>query len=593
MNLKIYIRFFPMLLCLLGLGITQQAKAQITAIDASAYAYSGSYCATPANAEISVFGVVSGSISVYDSLTVTFFFGDGADTTFKVPAGMGGGTIMDSFGTGLVHTYALAGVYTPMITLSAASGVTDTAYATTLTFTNTCANISGNLYADADGDCNYDSGETLLDGMFVKATNTTTGSVYYSSYSTTGAYTLNVPSGFTYTLTTGSWWTGMAPSCPAGGSATLTVSGTGALTQDFGFSCDGSDPDLSVYATSSGFRPGFVRGLYVYGFSNEFCVGTPATISLTLPALTSYSTTWWGAAPTVSGSTLTWNVADISGLDNFVAAIGVYADPSAAIGDSACITVTITPVGTTDADMSNNTYNVCIPFTNSFDPNEKLVAPRGMGDDGLIPVTTSTLTYQVNFQNTGNDTAYTVTIRDVLDNALDPASVHILGGSHPFTAGITNGKELQFRFDDIMLPDSNVNEPASHGYVLYQVRLKPSIASGAVIHNTADIYFDYNDAIVTNTTVNTLYLPTSVQQVQNGNLKASVYPNPAADKVMVQVENQWPFTATLRDITGRVVLQASGTGTMQLNTRPLPNGIYQLSIQSNQAAVQTKVVLQR
>lgn len=589
---KNYTRLFAALLLLLGISFSQRSEAQITGIDGTyAYSWASSYCSVPSEVHLYIFGNVTGTLTEEDSITVSFFYGDGSDTTFNVPAGMAGGGMVDSFYASMTHTYALAGTYTPMITLMTATGITDTAYASTFELTNTCANISGHLYVDADGDCNYDAGETLIPGLFVTATNTTTGITYYSTYSYTGNYNMEVPTG-TYTINTGTWWTGMAPTCPTGGTATLTVAGSGTYTQNFGFNCGSStDPDLSVVAGATGFRPGFVRSLYVYGFSNEFCNEVPATISLTLPALTSYAGIGWGPTPTVSGSTLTWNVTDLGGISSFMASIGVYTDESAVIGDSACLTVTITPVGATDPDMANNSYDICVPFNNSFDPNEKLVAPKGTGDLGFIPVGTELLTYQINFQNTGNDTAYNVTIKDLLDADIDPGSVHIIGGSHPFTSSIVNGHELNVRFSNIMLPDSNINEPASHGYVIYQARLKPSIASDATINNTAQIYFDYNDAIITNTTVNTLFTPTSVQQLQNGNLNATVFPNPASNALTVKVAGNRAFTATLTDITGRVVMSRNGQDAVQLSTRSLPNGIYHLNIQSGAQNMHTKVVV--
>lgn len=591
MKLKNYLRLLP--LALLLLGTSQSAQAQITSVDVSAFAYVSSSCMIPAPVEISAYGMTFGTFASTDSLAVTFFFGDGSDTTYNIAPGMSGMGTVDSFGTGLMHFYTLPGSYTPMVTILGPGGVTDTAYTMPFTVSNTCGNLSGNIYADADGDCTYDVGETLLSGIYVQATNTTTGSVYYSMYTSTGAYNMNLPAGYTYTVTTGSWWTGMTSVCPAGGTATVTVASSGTYTQDFGFDCSGASPDMSVYAFATSFRPGYIRPLYIQGSSDQFCDVTPATITLTLPALTSFASTWWGPAPTVSGSTLTWNVSSLSGVDNFSAAIGIMSSSAAVLGDSACITITITPVGTTDPELSNNTYSVCIPFTNAYDPNEKLVAPKGMGDLGLIPVGTELLTYQVNFQNTGNDTAYNVTIKDLLDASIDPASVHILDGSHPFTANIVNGNELQFRFSDIMLPDSNINEPASHGYVRYQARLNPSISSSATINNTAYIYFDYNDAIVTNTTVNTLYTPTSVQQLNNGSLSASVYPNPASNMFTVKVGEDQFFTAILSDITGRVVSGQHGKGQMNISTRALPDGVYNLSIQSKDAVLHTKVVIRK
>ena len=55
-----------------------------------------------------------------------------------------------------------------------------------------------------------------------------------------------------------------------------------------------------------------------------------------------------------------------------------------------------------------------------------------------------------------------------------------------------------------MLPDSNVNEPASHGFIKFRIQQKASNPTGARIENTAAIYFDYNAPVLTNTTWHTI-----------------------------------------------------------------------------------------
>jgi hypothetical protein len=59
---------------------------------------------------------------------------------------------------------------------------------------------------------------------------------------------------------------------------------------------------------------------------------------------------------------------------------------------------------------------------------------------------------------------------------------------------------VAWTFDNILLPDSNVNEPESHGYVKFTIELKDSIPQDTKIENFAGIYFDFNDPVITNTT---------------------------------------------------------------------------------------------
>lgn len=62
-----------------------------------------------------------------------------------------------------------------------------------------------------------------------------------------------------------------------------------------------------------------------------------------------------------------------------------------------------------------------------------------------------------------------------------------------------DGVVLKFRFPDIMLPDSDISEPASHGFIQFSVSQKADNPLGTVIENTAGIYFDFNEPVITNT----------------------------------------------------------------------------------------------
>ena len=56
---------------------------------------------------------------------------------------------------------------------------------------------------------------------------------------------------------------------------------------------------------------------------------------------------------------------------------------------------------------------------------------------------------------------------------------------------------------DINLPDSTSNEPESHGYIKFKVSPQADMVEGTQVENFADIFFDFNDPIRTNTTLTT------------------------------------------------------------------------------------------
>lgn len=164
----------------------------------------------------------------------------------------------------------------------------------------------------------------------------------------------------------------------------------------------------------------------------------------------------------------------------------------------------LTQLPMNDGDPFSGVF--CAPAVNSYDPNIKTALPAGVGPEHLIDKDW-TLNYMIQFQNTGNDVAYEVVIADTLSEALDLSSINIKGGSHPFTWTLTPERALTFTFADILLPDSTTNEPGSHGFVEFSISPETSILPGTVIENTAHIYFDFNDAIVTNTVDHTIRKP--------------------------------------------------------------------------------------
>ncbi|MCK6694655.1 MAG: T9SS type A sorting domain-containing protein [Thermoanaerobaculia bacterium] len=147
----------------------------------------------------------------------------------------------------------------------------------------------------------------------------------------------------------------------------------------------------------------------------------------------------------------------------------------------------------------------CHEVVGPYDPNDKTPSPLGWGAEHLIRNNTL-IEYHIRFQNTGTDTAFTVVVRDTLSPNLDLASVRPGASSHPYRFEMAPGRVLKFTFDNIMLPDSNVNEKASHGFIQFSVEQsdKPLNPVGTVIENKAAIYFDYNTPILTNTVLHTI-----------------------------------------------------------------------------------------
>jgi len=191
----------------------------------------------------------------------------------------------------------------------------------------------------------------------------------------------------------------------------------------------------------------------------------------------------------------------------------------------------------------------------SYDPNDKLVEPAGEGEQAFTAFTDSLLTYTIRFQNTGNDTAFNVIIRDPLSDLLDIGTFKYLSSSHTCQTIINASTRItEFSFENILLPDSNVNQVGSNGYVKFQIEIIDDLEEGAEVENTAGIYFDFNPAIITNTTLNTFATPpffTSVPDIIDPEF--TIYPNPACG--IVNIESDFNYSSIeVYSMTGTLLL---------------------------------------
>ena len=222
----------------------------------------------------------------------------------------------------------------------------------------------------------------------------------------------------------------------------------------------------------------------------------------------------------------------------------------------------------------------------SFDPNDKNVSPKGAGLPGHIMPEDSVLKYTIRFQNTGNFTASFVAIKDTLDADLDITSIKPGAASHDYRMQIMDDRTLVFLFDPINLPDSTSNEPASHGMVSFYIKQQKNLTNGTEIRNRAAIYFDFNKPVITNGTLNTLQVVTSVKEISQG-LSLNLLPNPTngnADLIFTAKEN-FKGEITVTNLLGEEILKnnlsfSAGANRTPINLENMPNGVYLLRLKS-------------
>lgn len=240
----------------------------------------------------------------------------------------------------------------------------------------------------------------------------------------------------------------------------------------------------------------------------------------------------------------------------------------------------------------------CDQAIGSFDPNDKRGFPLGWKEEHYIE-RNQELEYMIRFQNTGNDTAFLVVVRDSLSHLLDASTVRPGASSHPYTFDLSDDGVLTFRFKDILLPDSNVNEPASHGYVQFRVQQQKDLPLGSRLENRAGIFFDFNEAVITNTAFHTIgerLLTFSVDRPSDL-IGLRITPNPVADDAIFQLQKPLPgadLHLSLFDATGHIVRdEMFAQPEHRFQRRGLLPGMYFFRIQQNGKTVASgKVMVQ-
>ena len=230
----------------------------------------------------------------------------------------------------------------------------------------------------------------------------------------------------------------------------------------------------------------------------------------------------------------------------------------------------------------------CRMIVGSFDPNEKEASPAGYGAQHFIEENTD-INYTIHFQNTGNDTAYKVVIVDTISSTLDINTLIPLVASHDYRFERIDSNVVRFVFDSIYLVDSVHNEPLSHGFVKFSIQQKLNNPIGTKIYNNASIYFDRNEAIVTNTTFHTIgkdfiavKLLSSTKNSTYNVKEVKIFPNPFRDQTQIMVEANELKNAVLllMNLEGQILktIPSSNNNMFTIYREDLANGMYLFKI---------------
>lgn len=445
--------------------------------------------------------------------------------------------------------------------------------------------ITGTLFGDFNSNFIHDAGEPVVTNKMVTEANT--GVLGISQQN--GAYRISISD-------SGNFSVSPVPinyynAVPANHTAYFSGFQHTDSLNDFAFQPTGVFDDLCVSITPlAAFRAGF-NANYMINYTN---VGT-TTLSPTVIFFPDNAVTYVSAVPvanSVTTDSVVWNFGPLAPFQTGNILVTVNVNAGTPIGTLVNSGVRIEPV-TGDANTNCNYGYWEVFTTGSFDPNAILV------DRDTVLITELSnppyLDYIIYFQNTGSDTAFNARVLNNIPNDLDVASFEFVASSHPMNISYgAHARLLTFTFDNIFLPDSNVNEPMSHGFVRYRIKPKTNLIAGDSINNTAYIYFDFNVPVQTNTAVTEIVLPTSVNELSVISNQLSVFPNPAKNELTVS-SKQFGEKSEIKifDLFGRMVFQSlinNQQSLITINVSGFSTGVYFIEVSGEQSVARGKFI---
>jgi uncharacterized repeat protein (TIGR01451 family) len=225
-----------------------------------------------------------------------------------------------------------------------------------------------------------------------------------------------------------------------------------------------------------------------------------------------------------------------------------------------------------EQDFLFNQSTFVATVLNSYDPNDK----QCQLPTYIQPDVQENLQYTVRFQNDGNYPALNVVVRDTISTNLDLSTFRFVGSKHPLSYSLDPvSREVVFRFSGIQLLPSADSLEGSQGYFTYEIKELANLTLNSEITNTAYIYFDFNPAIITNTTLN---INGYVGLNETPSSQLEVYPNPSNG--VIQIKGIEEGQLLISSMTGQTVFQQSYKKGDIIDLSSLQSGIYFLQMKT-------------
>ncbi|MCW3124152.1 MAG: putative rane-anchored cell surface protein [Flavipsychrobacter sp.] len=343
-------------------------------------------------------------------------------------------------------------------------------------------------------------------------------------------------------------------------------------TKYFGLKCIGlTSNDLAVLPS---FRAGthrFTGNIFIRSLLG--CNPLPSTVSMQLSPKYNFYPEFYPKPTSIAGNLVTWDFESIYLLTSGVISADMSALYHTKYGDTLMTKYTITPISG-DANPTDNIVIRIDTVKSGYDPNQISVEPGGNIASG------TKLKYTIDFENTGNDTAFNISVYDTLSPYMDMNSLELVAATSVMNIAVMtqDGYNLvKFDFPNINLLDSS-HHGLCDGAVIFTVNTKQGLSDGTRIDNRAGIYFDYNDVVMTNTVTNIIGFPSGIAALSAAS-QVQLFPNPVNDILTIStITNAYRALTITNTIGQSVITQTISTPQTNINVKALPAGIYYITL---------------
>ena len=441
--------------------------------------------------------------------------------------------------------------------------------------------IQGNARIDLDGN-GCDASDSYYPNLKLSYNNGTNTAV--ATTGNAGHYTIPLMAG-DYTITPVFENPEYFNVSPSNVPVAFTV-GSDSVVQDFCITPNGTHPDLEIVLLPMGSaRPGFDSN-YKLIYKNKGNIMQSGTVAF---GFNDAVLDFVSASPAYSSrlfNYLYWTFSDLKPMETREVLLTLNANspvetPPLNSGFILNFTTQIT-AGEIDDTAADNSFTLYQTVINSFDPNEKIclegavITPEMAGKE---------VHYMIRFENTGTANAQNIVVKDMIDpQKFDIDSLIPLVGSAPFVTKI-RGNKVEFIFENINLPFDDAN---NDGYIAFKIKTQPTLVAGDVLSNTADIYFDYNAPISTNTAITSIGALAKTDFAFENYFR--MYPNPADDILNLESKQNIEITSiSVYNTLGQLVLVIPSEQ-KSIDVSGLEAGNYFIKINSDRGTANNKFI---